>query len=185
MRVIGVVLRMGFTMKKGIWGCLALLFLCGTQMPVHAEPETRISQFSGKPVPRFESLRYATVNGRTGPSLDHPIAWRYERSGLPVLILKESMDWRRVRDPAGAEVWVHARMLSSKQTGIVNRDAVLKRKMDADAEDIALIQAGVIVDILEGDKIWMKVRKNKMTGWVEHGDIWGQPISSLAKEFAD
>ncbi|MEO0982249.1 MAG: hypothetical protein AAFX03_06315 [Pseudomonadota bacterium] len=31
-------------------------------------PQTKISVFSGKPVPRFESLRYSAVHGRAGPS---------------------------------------------------------------------------------------------------------------------
>jgi len=84
---------------------------------VEPQPQ-RVSQFSGKPVPRFETLRYSEVNGRVGPSLEHPIRWRYEREGLPVLIVKESQDWRRVQDPDGEEVWMHARMLrADRQTG--------------------------------------------------------------------
>ena len=38
----------------------------------------KISRFSGKPLPRFESLRYSAVHGRQGPNLDHQILWRYE-----------------------------------------------------------------------------------------------------------
>ena len=62
---------------------------------------TRISQFSGKAVPRFETLKFAAVNGRSGPSREQSVVWRYERKGLPLLIIKETRDWRRVRDPSG------------------------------------------------------------------------------------
>jgi len=145
--------------------------------PAFGEPEARISPFSGKPVPRFESLRYATVHGRTGPSLEYAIAWRYEREGLPVMILEESPEGRRVRDPEGAEVWIHARMLSSTQTGMVAEDATLKRGIDPKSSDMAIIQAGVIVDILETRQDWFKVRKagprNSLTGWVKQAEVWG------------
>jgi len=160
-------------------GCVAAFVLGASAMaaPAFGEPETRISPFSGKPVPRFESLRYATVHGRTGPSLEYAIAWRYEREGLPVMILEESPEWRRVRDPEGAEVWIHARMLSPMQTGMVAEDATLKRGIDPKSSDMAIIQAGVIVDILETRQDWFKVRKagprNSLTGWVKQVKVWG------------
>lgn len=164
---------MGFIMKTGIILCFAFIILGVFAAPAMAEPEPRLSQFSGKPVPRFESLRYATVNGRTGPSLEYPIAWQYERAGLPVLILKESTEWRRVRDPEGAEVWVHARMLSAHTTGIARQDMTLKRAADAASEDVAIVQAGVIVDILETQDARIKVRKDRVLGWVDRSNIWG------------
>lgn len=162
-------------MKKGLGLAFAIGVLGIGSGGVSAEPEPRISPFSGKPVPRFESLRYSTVNGRTGPSLEHPIAWRYERAGLPVMILKESMDWRRVRDPEGAEVWVHARMLSGQATAMVQRDLSLKRRADAGAEDVALLQAGVIVEVLGQREDMVQVRKGRVSGWVEASGIWGDP----------
>ncbi len=154
---------------------LSLVFSCFLAAPQLAvgDPEPRISPFSGKPVPRFESLRYSTVNGRTGPSLDHPIAWRYERAGLPVMIIKESMEWRRVRDPEGAEVWVHARMLSRQETAMIQKDTPLKRTASFDSEDIAILQAGVIVDILDGKGNLLKVQTNSLRGWVEYDGVWG------------
>ncbi len=79
----------------------------------------KVSRFSGKPLPRFESLRYSAVHGRRGPDLDHPIVWRYEREGLPMLIVRETHGWRRVRDPDGDEVWMQARMLSEAPTAMV------------------------------------------------------------------
>ena len=102
-------------MQKCPFSLIAAVFLA---MPALADSgqsgaaKVEISHFSGKPVPRFENFRFAAVNGREGPSESHRILWRYERAGLPVLIVKESRNWRRVRDPDGDEVWVHARMLA-------------------------------------------------------------------------
>lgn len=139
-----------------------------------AEPEPRVSQFSGKLVPRFESLRYSTVNGRAGPSLEHPIRWRYERAGLPVLILKESPDWRWVRDPEGEEVWVHARMLSNVSTAMVQRETMLKVQATSEAEAVAILQAGAIVSLKSELEGWTEIMVNDLRGWVESDALWGE-----------
>lgn len=147
-------------------------------LPVHAQdaaqaPATKISHFSGKPVPRFESLKFSAVHGRIGPSLDHPIAWKYERKSLPVLVLKESRDWRFVRDPAGDEVWVHARMLTSARTVIMRQETELKRKPDADADPSAVVQRGVVAELSSCADQWCEIKAGSQTGYVQQSAIWG------------
>ena len=61
---------------------------------------------SGLPVPRFVSLKAEKVNVRRGPSSDHPVAWVFQRKGLPVEIVAEFENWRRVRDSEGEEGWI-------------------------------------------------------------------------------
>lgn len=144
----------------------------------HGDPEPRMSQFSGKLVPRFDSLRYSTVNGRAGPSLDYPIEWTYERAGLPVLILKESPDWRWVRDPEGTEVWIHARILSGKPAAMMRNEATLKMAAAAQAEPIAILQAGAIVSVTALTEGWARVDAGGYSGWIAAEDIWGAaPVS--------
>jgi SH3-like domain-containing protein len=134
---------------------------------------TVVSRFSGKPVPRFETLRWAEVNGRVGPSLNAPIAWRYNRKGLPVLIIKESGEWRHVRDPAGDEVWVHQRMLEAGSTGWVMRPTVMKDGPARDAASVAEIEAGVLVQIDSCQETQCRVRAGGFRGWVERASLWG------------
>lgn len=160
---------MRMTLLVGAVLCLGL----GFGLPVCADTEPRMSQFSGKLVPRFDSLRYSTVNGRAGPSLDYPIQWTYERAGLPVLILKESPDWRWVRDPEGTEVWIHARMLSGKPAAMIRNEAVLKTAAATEAEPIAILQAGAIVTVTSLAEGWARVEAGGFSGWVGTGDIWG------------
>jgi len=58
---------------------------------------------SGFPVPRYVSLKVGKVNGRTGPSRQHAIAWQYRRKGLPLVVVAETEMWRKVRDVTGDE----------------------------------------------------------------------------------
>jgi len=143
---------------------LAILTVCGflvttpsAAQETERETVTKISQFSGKPVPRFESLKFPAVHGRIGPSLDHPIAWKYERKSLPVLILKESQNWRFVRDPDGDEVWVHARMLTSARTVLVRHETEMKRKAGEEAASIALVKQGVVAELKACSGKWCQI----------------------------
>lgn len=134
---------------------------------------TRISQFSGKPVPRFEMLKYSAVNGRSGPSRDHTVQWRYEKQGLPVLIIKESANWRRVRDPSGAEVWMHARMLEAGDDVMLQADTMLKVTPDEAAEDAAFFGEGVLADMRRCEADWCQVSAKGLTGWARRSALWG------------
>lgn len=159
----------------------AILIACAPAMLAEPDAETRLSRFSGKEVPRFETLRWAEVNGRVGPSLSYPIAWRYNRKGLPMLVIKESGEWRRVRDPAGDEVWVHERMLVSGSTAMVTETAVLTNAPAKDAENIAEIENGVLVSVENCDSASCRVRAGDFRGWLPREKLWGaSPIQAAS-----
>ncbi|MEQ9436283.1 SH3 domain-containing protein [Hyphomonas sp.] len=134
---------------------------------------TRISQFSGKAVPRFETLKFAAVNGRSGPSREHPVVWRYERKGLPLLIIKESQDWRRVRDPSGDEVWVHARMLEAGAAAMLQSATMLHEAPDAASPVVASLEAGVLVELGACRVAWCALEVQGFDGWAPRETLWG------------
>ena len=157
----------------------AVIIACGmlTVSPSFSQeskvPATKISHFSGKPVPRFESLKFPAAHGRMGPSLDHPIVWKYERAGLPMLILKESQDWRFVRDPDGDEVWVHTRMLSGDRTALLRQETTLKREPDDQSRSIALIEPGVVAQLNACAGAWCEIVAQRYRGYVPRRILWG------------
>lgn len=166
---------------------LARLLLCCTLVAgfptivseARQQVETiKISRFSGKPVPRFESLRYSAVHGRQGPNLDHPILWRYEREGLPMLIVRETHGWRRVRDPDGDEVWMQARMLSGTRTALVTMDVELKRDPHEGSRSKAHIKQGVIAALADCDAGWCEVEIGRQSGWVPKRVLWGTEVAT-------
>src|SRR5450759_14844 len=60
---------------------------------------------SGLPVPRFVSLKAGRVNVRVGPGEDYKIAWIFTRPGLPIEVIQEFDNWRRIRDSDGTVGW--------------------------------------------------------------------------------
>jgi Uncharacterized protein conserved in bacteria len=159
-------------------------------VPDLTDMTVRISSFSGKPVPRFESLKYAAVHGRAGPSLDHAIAWRYERQGLPVLVIKESREWLKVRDPNGDEVWMHERTLGGRPSVMVfGAELVdMKARPNADGKVMARIESGAIANLIDCDGAFCEVYINRKKGWVAKTHLWGAPGTSskpIRKQIAE
>ena len=153
--------------------------IVATPLSMGADPDVvTVSHFSGKPVPRYESLRYSAVHGRQGPSLDHPILWRYERQGLPVLVVRETNGWRRVRDQDGDEVWVQARMLTELRTVLLVDDQLLRRQPSSESPARAKLTRGVVAELHGCQTLWCELIVDRRRGWVEKSALWGIETSS-------
>lgn len=156
---------------------LALLAagLGGLPASADAEADVTISRFSGKPVPRFEALRHETVNGRKGPDEDYAVQWEYKRKGLPVLILKESGDWRYVRDPAGDQVWIKKTQLTGAKDALALEAFVLKAGRASDSADVASVSAGVLLSLGDCEATMCQVSTGGYRGWAPRASLWGVP----------
>jgi SH3-like domain-containing protein len=133
---------------------------------------------SGLPIPRFVSLKAEKVNVRRGPSSDHPVAWVFQRKGLPVEIVAEFENWRRVRDSDGAEGWILQNMLSGKRTATVapwkqGQTVPLRDSPNAAAPLVAQVGAGVVGEVSNCTGEWCEVTAGGYDGWVEQTQLWG------------
>lgn len=133
---------------------------------------------SGLPLPRFVSLRADRVNVRAGPGRSHRVTWTFNREGLPVEVISEFDNWRRVRDSDGAEGWVFHSLLSGRRTGVVapwsDKDTLaVRRRADENARVAALMEPGVLVDLEDCDGEWCRVSVESVTGWMHQDRLWG------------
>ena len=131
---------------------------------------------SGLPIPRFASLRSDEVNVRTGPGTRYPVDWVFKRKGMPVEIVAEYENWRKIRDWQGASGWVYQGLLTGKRTFIIpNHAARLHRTPAAQAEVVAKLEPEVTGEIrsCQGDWCRVKVAGASVIGWIERRDIWG------------
>ncbi len=135
--------------------------------------EPRMSDFSGLPVPRYASLRFDMVNGRSGPSADYPVKWTYERAGLPVVVVRESNEWRKVRDPVGDEVWVNKSQLAEQRTAITTHAGVMHLTPAADAAQAARFNPGTVVSLGDCGTVWCPVSTQGQKGWILREQLWG------------
>lgn len=125
------------------------------------------------PVPRFASLKTEDANGRHGPGEEHRVDWVYERPGLPLRIIAESGPWRRVVDPDGVQVWMHAQNLEPRRTAYVTEAATLRRAAREHAPAVAYLSPGVIGALTGCEGDWRRVAVRGRVGWVERSALWG------------
>ncbi|WP_043540244.1 SH3 domain-containing protein [Salinarimonas rosea] len=141
-------------------------------------PETRL------PLPRYVSLKTDKVNLRAGPSKDHVTRWVFERAGLPVEIIAEFDNWRRIRDSDGEDGWVWHSLLSGRRTALVapwerGGDPLdLRARESEEAAVVARLEPGVVVgvELCSGD--WCRVvadgpGRSEIPGYLRQEMLWG------------
>lgn len=135
----------------------------------------RANTVSGFCVPRWVSLKHDEVYGRKGPGKDYPAVWIYRARGLPVQIVGETSEWRRVCDPFGGATWIHRSMVAGRRTVLaLGPDAVnLLKAPKTGAPQVGMMAARALanLDRCEGD--WCKVKVAGLTGWAPAASFWG------------
>jgi SH3-like domain-containing protein len=130
---------------------------------------------SGYPVPRYVTLKFGQVNARAGPGDDHRLLWVYRTRGLPLQVVAETSEWRRVCDPEGGVAWVHKRVTDGRRS-VINtgsRPAPLLQKPRAGAEPAAYLNVRAMASLVRCQKGWCKVKADGATGWSPQGALWG------------
>lgn len=139
-------------------------------------PALSHAQNSGLPLPRYVSLRAAEVNLRTGPGVQYPVEWIFQRESLPVEIIKEYRTWRLIRDWEGTQGWIHQSMLTGKRSFLItNKSRTVRAKPDSKSRAVAIIEQGAVGEVLAcpSGSGWCQIRIQGIDGWLRRVDFWG------------
>jgi SH3-like domain-containing protein len=172
--------RAGLAIALGV-GLLTALIPDGGVRAADEGPGAKLGQIrrSNLPVPRFVSLKSDKVNVRKGPSADQAIVWVFSRAGLPVEVIAESENWRRVRDSEGADGWVFHSLLSGRRTVLVGpwlkggESVPLYARRSTGGATVAMLQANVLGNVHSCDGEWCEVSVDDYSGFVEQEKLWG------------
>lgn len=124
--------------------------------------------------PRFLSLRSASVNMRSGPGTRYPIVWEYRRRGMPVKVVAEFENWRKIQDVTGEEGWVHVSLLSRARGILVTGHVrTLYAKPDVNGEAIAKVEPSVVGSLDSCENNWCRVTIGSFKGWMQADALWG------------
>lgn len=159
---------------------LALVPWAGSAPAQEGAKQAANGSQSGLRVPRFVSLKSNKVNVRRGPSTDQAIVWVFARAGLPVEIIAEADNWRRVRDSEGADGWVFHSLLSGRRTALISpwakgqQQAVpLRDGASAGSRPVAQLQSGVLGNVVSCDGKWCELTVDGYSGYIEQEKLWG------------
>jgi SH3-like domain-containing protein len=143
--------------------------------PAGADDKTDHPTPSGLPVPRYISLKFDSVNARAGPSDDHRLLWVYHARGLPVQVIAETEDWRRICDPDGQVAWVHRRTTDGRRTVMRTQAGPAKITSSPNPRGpvVAYLapRALAALDRCKGD--WCRITVGRTTGWAAASALWG------------
>lgn len=134
-----------------------------------------IGPATGLPLPRYVSLRGSEANARRGPSVNQRVDWTFLRRGLPLEIVAEYGNWRRVRDSEGAGGWVHYMLLSGVRTALVQGEGPLPLRAEpSEAAQIrAFAEPGVIARVEQCPAAWCELEVEGIKGWAPRAALWG------------
>lgn len=127
------------------------------------------------PLPRFVSIRSSEANVRTGPGVQYPIKWVIKKQGMPVEIIAEYEDSRKIRDIEGGEGWVHKAMLSGRRTALVKFNKIkIFEEADKKSNVVAISNKGTLlkkVDKCDGE--FCEVESNNVDGFINQNNLFG------------
>ena len=147
--------------------------------PQAAMPERAPGAATGLPVPRFVSLKSGRANVRRGPGTDFPIDWVYRKSGVPLEVIAESNNWRRIRDHEGDGGWIWHSMLDGERTAIIDRGnedgtpTALLAEPDETSGVIAYAENGLVVHVTSCKARWCHLEAKGYEGWTQQSRLWG------------
>ncbi len=180
-RFYGLIL-LGAAILAGLGGIVydrGLLSVEGTPSArASLAPAPRGTSISGLPLPRFVSLKKSRINIRRGPGTNHAVQWVFNRKGLPVEVIAEFENWRRIRDADGEEGWVFHSLLSGTRMVTVapwekQGRIELAEKPSHLSKIIAFLEPGVMAKVRQCSGSWCSVVVGDYKGWVAQNTLWG------------
>ena len=135
-------------------------------------------------VPRYVSLKYGEVNARVGPDEDHRVLWAYKAKGLPVQVVAETREWRRICDPEGNLSWVLKRMVDGRRTAmrVQATPLALHAQPKAGAKVTAYLAGRSTANLDRCEKGWCRLKADGESGWAPESEIWGAAPGIQCKE---
>ena len=164
---------------------MAALLACPTPWsPLNAaESATELGPVTNLPIPRYVSLRSSEINVRRGPGLDYRKDWVFRRAGLPVQVIEEYGDWRRIVDQDEATGWVYHAMITGRRTVLITADRVFFREDPTEtAAATAQAEEGVVASLRKCGPDWCEVEAEGHRGWVPKSALWGVELDEVSAD---
>ena len=98
---------------------------------------------------------------------------------MPVEIIQEFENWRKVRDEDGGEGWIHQSLLSGERTVIIRETEDRKELVplwdghSKGARMLARLEPQVIAHVDKCTHNWCRIETGGYRGWVERNYLWG------------
>ena len=121
----------------------------------------------------FLSLKKNKVYVRYGPGKDYPIKYIYKKKFLPVKVIDEKENFRRIIDHKKNSGWIHRIMLIKPNSLIVLEEKIVFKNNSKFSEPVVKLEKGRLVTIKKCKLNWCKIESDNYSGWIETKNVWG------------
>ena len=122
----------------------------------------------------FLMLKNSKVNVRMGPGFDYPIKFIYKKKYLPVKIIDNKENFRKVIDHKKNSGWIHITQLKKINSILVLSDRILFKKPTYNSKPLANIRSGRLFVLEKCKKNWCQVSSQDYSGWITTENVWGK-----------
>ena len=141
---------------------------------IYAQDIRVVVRGSGYEVPRFLSLKKDKAYMRVGPGKEYPIAWVYQKKGLPLKVIAEYEVWRKVIDHDGITGWMHAKLLTGRRTALITeRVTKLYKSNEDNSKIVGYAERNVLMELQYCKPQYCKVAHPELKGWIKRDTFWG------------
>ena len=121
----------------------------------------------------FLMLKNEKVNVRYGPGFKYPIKFVYKKRFLPVKVIDNKENFRRIIDHKNNSGWIHISQLKKVNSLIVAEDTILFSKASKFSKPVAKIKSGRLLLVKKCEDRWCKIKTGEYSGWVDTKYLWG------------
>ncbi|WP_168464465.1 SH3 domain-containing protein [Wolbachia endosymbiont of Ctenocephalides felis wCfeT] len=121
----------------------------------------------------FVSTKSNKINMRTGPGFHYPVKWIYTCKNLPLKVMEEFEDWKKVCDINEDCGWIKSSLLSGKHYAIIKEDTCGYQKQSIDSKVTMEIDKFVVMKIEKCSEEWCFLSAPKRKAWVQKKYVYG------------
>ena len=121
----------------------------------------------------FLSLKNNKVNVRYGPGFDYPVKFIYKKKFLPIKVIDEKENFRRIIDHKKNSGWIHRIMLRKLNSLVVLEEKIIFKKSSKFSKPLAKLAKGRLVIIKKCKINWCRIETGNYVGWIDTKNVWG------------
>ena len=123
---------------------------------------------------KYLSLKNSMVNVRYGPGFNYPIKYVYKKKYLPLKIIDQKENFRKIIDLKKNSGWIHISQLTKPNSLIVLENKILFKKPSRFSKPLVKLEKGRLLIVKKCKNKWCQVTTNNYKGWIDTNNIWGR-----------
>ncbi|MDG7056183.1 MAG: hypothetical protein LKM44_01695 [Wolbachia endosymbiont of Meromenopon meropis] len=121
----------------------------------------------------FVSTKSNKINMRTGPGVNYPVTWIYTCKNLPLKIIEEFENWKKVCDIKEDCGWIRSNLLSNKRYAMIKENTYGYQKQNMNSKITMKIDKYAIMKIEKCSEKWCLLSFSKGKAWIQKKCIYG------------